>query len=49
MLRAALPFILVFLGVFTAGCIAYVAWELSADDSGHPPEDGKDAESAQDP
>ena len=33
MLRTALPFILVFLAVFTAGCIAYIAWELSADKS----------------
>ena len=30
-MRAALPFILVGLGLFTAGCIAYIAWELSAD------------------
>ncbi|MBT8098146.1 MAG: hypothetical protein KJO82_00280 [Gammaproteobacteria bacterium] len=30
-MRAALPFILVFLAIFTAGCIVYVAWELSSD------------------
>jgi len=30
-MRAALPFILVGLALFTAGCIAYIAWELSAD------------------
>jgi len=30
-MRSALPFILVILAVFTAGCIAYVAWELSSD------------------
>ena len=30
-MRAALPFILVFLALFTAGCIAYIAWELSSD------------------
>lgn len=30
-MRSALPFILVFLAVFTAGCIAYIAWELSSD------------------
>jgi hypothetical protein len=30
-MRAILPFILVALGLFTAGCIAYIAWELSAD------------------
>ncbi|MDH3338675.1 MAG: hypothetical protein OER22_03515 [Gammaproteobacteria bacterium] len=29
-MRSALPFILVFLAVFTAGCIAYIAWELSS-------------------
>lgn len=30
-MRSALPFILVLLGLFTAGCIAYIAWELSSD------------------
>ena len=30
-MRSALPFILVFLAVFTASCIAYIAWELSSD------------------
>jgi hypothetical protein len=30
-MRAALPFILVALAIFTAGCIAYIAWELSSD------------------
>ena len=30
-MRAYLPIILVLLAVFTAGCIAYIAWELSAD------------------
>jgi len=30
-MRAALPFILVFLALFTAGCIAFIAWELSSD------------------
>jgi hypothetical protein len=30
-MRAALPFILVALALFTAGCIAYIAWELSSD------------------
>ena len=47
MLRTALPFILVFLAVFTAGCIAYVAWELSADKSSRP-ERGEDAAAADD-
>ena len=26
-----LPFILVALALFTAGCIAYIAWELTSD------------------
>ena len=30
-MRTALPFILVFLAIFTAGCIAYIAWEMSSD------------------
>ncbi len=30
-MRAYLPVILVLLAVFTATCIAYIAWELSAD------------------
>jgi hypothetical protein len=30
-MRAYLPLILVALAVFTAACIAYVAWELSTD------------------
>ncbi len=30
-MRAALPFILISLAIFTAGCIAYIAWELSSD------------------
>ena len=41
-MRAYLPFILVGLAVFTAGCIAYIAWELS---SGDP--QPKDSESEQ--
>jgi len=32
-MRAYLPFILIGLALFTAGCIAYVAWELSSEDS----------------
>jgi hypothetical protein len=31
-MRAALPFILIALALFSAGCIAYLAWELSAPD-----------------
>lgn len=30
-MRAALPFILVGLAIFTAACIAYIAWELTSD------------------
>ena len=29
-MRDALPIILVLLAVFSAGCIAYIAWELSS-------------------
>jgi hypothetical protein len=29
-MRSALPFILILLALFTAGCIAYIAWELSS-------------------
>lgn len=30
-MRAALPFILVALAIFTAACIAYIAWELTSE------------------
>jgi flagellar basal body-associated protein FliL len=30
-MRAALPFILVALAIFSAACVAYIAWELSSD------------------
>ena len=42
-MRSVLPFILVFLAVFTAACIAYVAWELSSDKD-HRPGSGDDAD-----
>jgi hypothetical protein len=54
-MRAYLPVMLVLLAVFTAACIAYVAWELSSDkpesrsgsdsttDSGSDVEHGPDA------
>jgi hypothetical protein len=29
-MHSALPFLLILLAVFTAGCIAYIAWELSS-------------------
>jgi flagellar basal body-associated protein FliL len=32
-MRAYLPVILVLLAVFTAGCIIYIAWELSSESS----------------
>jgi len=30
-MRAAMPFILILLALFAAGCIAYIAWELTSD------------------
>jgi hypothetical protein len=30
-MRTLFPFILVFLAIFTAACIAYIAWEVSSD------------------
>ena len=33
-MRAYLPIILVLLAIFTAGCIAYIAWELSSEEPG---------------
>jgi len=30
-MRAALPFILVALAIFSAACVAYIAWELTSD------------------
>ncbi len=33
-MRAAMPFILVALALFTAACIAYIAWELSSGKTG---------------
>ena len=32
-MRSMLPIILVLLAVFTASCIAYIAWDLSSDKS----------------
>ena len=32
-MRSVLPIVLVLLAVFTASCIAYIAWELSSDKS----------------
>jgi threonine/homoserine/homoserine lactone efflux protein len=40
-MRAYLPIFLVLLAVFTAACIIYIAWELSADAS-RAPEAGTD-------
>ena len=41
-MRAYLPIILVLLAVFTAGCIIYIAWELSSD---KPSSSGDEADS----
>jgi hypothetical protein len=30
-MRSFVPFVLVFLAIFIAGCIAFIAWELSAE------------------
>jgi hypothetical protein len=30
-MRSFVPFVLVFLAIFIAGCIAFIAWELSSD------------------
>jgi threonine/homoserine/homoserine lactone efflux protein len=30
-MRAALPFILIALAIFSAACVAYIAWELTSD------------------
>jgi len=37
-MRAALPFILVALAIFSAACVAYIAWELSSDKTGQSPD-----------
>lgn len=37
-MRTLIPFILVALALFAAGCIAYIAWELSSDKSEPRPE-----------
>jgi hypothetical protein len=33
-MRSFVPFVLVFLAVFIAACIAFIAWELSSDTPG---------------
>jgi threonine/homoserine/homoserine lactone efflux protein len=38
-MRAALPFILVALAIFSAACVAYIAWELTSDKSKKLPDD----------
>jgi threonine/homoserine/homoserine lactone efflux protein len=40
-MRAAMPFILVALALFTAACIAYIAWELSSGKTGKTGKTGK--------
>jgi len=37
-MRDALPFILVALAIFAAGCVAYIAWELSSGTGDDSPE-----------
>jgi threonine/homoserine/homoserine lactone efflux protein len=39
-MRAALPFILVGLALFSAACIAYIAWDLTSEKE--PPDDQDD-------
>jgi threonine/homoserine/homoserine lactone efflux protein len=34
-MRAALPFILVGLALFSAACIAYIAWDLTSEKETH--------------
>jgi len=38
-MHTALPIILILLALFTAGCIAYAAWELTSSDSDDQAED----------
>jgi hypothetical protein len=42
-MRSILPYILIFLGLFTAVCIAYIAWELSSEPRERKPADRDDA------
>ena len=44
-MRAYMPIILVLLAVFTASCIAYVAWALSSGEAGPQAEDDSAADS----
>jgi threonine/homoserine/homoserine lactone efflux protein len=37
-MRTLIPFILVALALFTAGCIAYIAWEMSSDKADKQPQ-----------
>jgi threonine/homoserine/homoserine lactone efflux protein len=41
-MRDALPWILVFLGLFTGACIVYIAWELSSERYAGKPTDDAD-------
>jgi hypothetical protein len=47
-MRTALPFILISLAVFTAGCIAYIAWELSSSKPDEQPESDDQPDSGAD-
>jgi hypothetical protein len=44
-MRTLLPFILVALALFTAGCIAYIAWEMSSDKVDKQPESDNQSDS----
>jgi threonine/homoserine/homoserine lactone efflux protein len=44
-MRTLIPFILVALALFTAGCIAYIAWEMSSDKVDRQPESANNSNS----
>ncbi len=46
-MRNVLPIVLVLLAVFIAGCIAYIAWELSSDKPAAPESTDDEEESDQ--
>jgi flagellar basal body-associated protein FliL len=51
LMRSFIPFILIFLAIFIAACVAYVAWELSADQNSADQKSGTDptTQNADDP
>lgn len=44
-MRAYLPIILVGLAVFSAACIAYIAWDLTSEEPGPDPDADTESES----